>query len=105
MCSSNLSQLRHKEGASTGSRGGVRNKSLLSERYGVVSRLRITRKFWPHWLPVVWASLLLVAIERCVHAEFERARLVLRLMFAPSLWLRDRSSGVQCKGARAQEDP
>lgn len=77
------SRLRHKEGASTGSRGGVRNKSLLSERYGVTSRLRVTRKFWPHYLPVVWASLLLVILDRLVHGEIARARLVLRLMFSP----------------------
>lgn len=83
------SRLRHKEGASTGSRGGVRNKSLLSERYGVVNRLRITRKFWPHYLPVVWASLILVVLDRLAHGEMERARLILRLMFAPSYWLRD----------------
>jgi len=83
------SRLRHKEGASTGSRGGVRNKSLLSERYGVINRLRITRKFWPHLLPVVWASLLLVIVDRLAHGEMARARLVLRLMFAPSRWLRD----------------
>lgn len=83
------SRLRHKEGASTGSRGGVRNKSLLSERHGVISRLRITRKFWPHWLPVVWCSLLLVVLDRLLHGETARAGLVLRLMFSPSLWLRD----------------
>lgn len=77
------SRLRHKEGASTGSRGGVRNKSLLSERYGVTSRLRVTRKFWPYYLPVVWASLLLVSLDRLVHGEVARARLVLRLMFSP----------------------
>lgn len=82
------SRLRHKEGASTGSRGGVRGKSLLSERHGVVSRLRITRKFWPHYLPLVWSSLLLVIADRLLHGESERARLVLRLMFKPSLWLR-----------------
>lgn len=81
------SRLRHKEGASTGSRGGVRHKSMLSERYGVINRLRITRKFWPHWLPVVWASLLLVVLDRLAHGETARARLVLRLMFAPSHWL------------------
>lgn len=82
------SRLRHKEGASTGSRGGVRNKSLLSERHGVVSRLRITRKFWPHYLPVVWLSLVLVIADRLLHGETARAGLVLRLMFHPSLWLR-----------------
>jgi GT2 family glycosyltransferase len=82
------SRLRHKEGASTGSHGGVRNKSLLSERYGVINRLRITRKFWPYYLPVVWASLLLVIVDRLWHGESERAALVLRLMFAPSRWLR-----------------
>jgi len=83
------SRLRHKEGASTGSRGGVRNKSLLSERYGVINRLRITRKFWPHYLPVVWASLLLVVLDRLAHGETARAYLVFRLMFATSHWLRD----------------
>ena len=82
------SQLRHKEGASTGSRGGVRNKSLLSERYGVINRLRITRKFWPHYLPMVWSSLLLVVLDRLLHGEMARAGLVLRLMFSPSQWLR-----------------
>lgn len=82
------SRLRHKEGASTGSRGGVRRKSLLSERYGVINRLRITRKFWPHWLPVVWASLALVVLDRLLHGEMARAGLVARLMFSPSQWLR-----------------
>lgn len=81
------SRLRHKEGASTGSRGGVRNKSLLSERYGVINRLRITRKFWPHYLPIVWSSLLLVILDRVAHGETARARLVLQLMFSPRHWL------------------
>lgn len=81
------SRLQHKEGASTGSRGGVRHKSLLSERYGVINRLRITRKFWPAWLPVVWSSLALVALDRVAHGEWARAALVLRLMFSPWQWL------------------
>lgn len=82
------SRLRHKEGASTGSRGGVRGKSLLSERYGVINRLRITRRFWPGYLPLVWLSLWLVAGDRLLHREFARTALVLRLMFSPWLWLR-----------------
>lgn len=82
------SRLRHRQGASTGSRGGVRNKSLLSERYGIISRLRITRKFWPCYLPVVWASLLLVVLDRACHGEWARAILVLRLMASPTRWLR-----------------
>jgi hypothetical protein len=81
------SRLRHKEGASTGSHGGVRRKSILSERYGVINRLRITHRFWPRYLPVVWLSLWLVAGDRLVHREFARARLVLRIMFSPRLWL------------------
>jgi GT2 family glycosyltransferase len=81
------SRLRHKEGASTGSHGGVRQKSLLSEHYGVVNRLRITRRFWPYYLPVVWLSLWAVTADRLMHREFARAALVLRLMFSPRLWL------------------
>ncbi|MES3002260.1 MAG: glycosyltransferase family 2 protein [Pseudomonadota bacterium] len=75
--------VRHKEGASTGSMGGVRRKSMLSEYYGVRNRLRYTRKFSPWLLPVVWLSLLLVAVDRAVHREWRRAALVLRLMFRP----------------------
>lgn len=82
------SRLRHREGASTGSHGGARGKSLLSERYGVINRLRITCKFWPWLLPVVWASLAAVVLDRLLHRENERALLVLRLMASPSLWLR-----------------
>jgi GT2 family glycosyltransferase len=84
------SLVQHREGASTGSHGGVRSKSLLSERYGVINRLRFTRKFWPLSLPVVWMSLWLVLLDRLMHAEWPRARLVLQLMFSPRLWLADR---------------
>lgn len=86
------SLVQHKEGASTGSHGGVRSKSMLSERYGVINRLRITRKFWPSYMPVVWMSLWLVVLDRAVHGEWARARLVLQLMFKPQQWLRDNSA-------------
>ena len=86
------SLVQHKEGASTGSHGGVRSKSLLSEHYGVVNRLRITRKFWPSYLPVVWISLWLVVLDRVVHGEWARAGLVLRLMFQPQRWIQDKSA-------------
>jgi GT2 family glycosyltransferase len=77
------SQVRHKEGASTGSRGSARNKSFLSEYYGVVNRLRFTGKFSPGLLPVVWLSLFLVVLDRVVHREWRRAALVLNLMLRP----------------------
>lgn len=78
------SVVRHKEGASTGSMGGVRSKSMLSEYYGVVNRLRFTRKFSPVLVPVVWLSLLLVVLDRAVHREWKRAALILRLMTWPA---------------------
>jgi GT2 family glycosyltransferase len=77
------SRLRHKEGASTGSMGGVRHKSLLSEYYSVVNRLRYTRKFSAPLLPVVWLSLALVVADRLWHGEWKRASLVGRLMLTP----------------------
>jgi GT2 family glycosyltransferase len=77
------SRLRHKEGASTGSMGGVRAKSLLSEHYGVRNRLRYTRKFSPALLPLVWLSLWAVLADRLLHREWRRAETVLRLMFDP----------------------
>lgn len=89
------SRLFHKEGASTDSHGGVRHMSMLSERYGVVNRLRITRKFWPIYLPLVWLSLWVVVIDRLAHGELARARLVLRLMFSPRLWLGRQADGTR----------
>ena len=86
------SLVQHKEGASTGSHGGVRNKSPLSERYGVINRLRITRKFWPLYLPVVWMSLWLVVLDRLIHGEWARAQLVFRLMFTSCIRLRERKT-------------
>ncbi|MFC5496698.1 hypothetical protein ACFPOE_04055 [Caenimonas terrae] len=77
------SRVRHKEGASTGSTGGVRRKSMLSEYYGVLNRLRYTRKFSPHLLPVVWLSLLLLVADRVIHGEWARAGLVMKLMLHP----------------------
>ncbi len=53
-----------------------------------MNRLRVTRRFWPWLLPVVWASLLLVALDRLVHGEWARASLVVRLMFSPREWAR-----------------
>jgi len=74
------SRARHREGASTGSPQGVRNKSPLSEHFGAVNRLRVTRRFWPWLWPLVWASLGLVVAERLLHAEWARAGVVLRVM-------------------------
>lgn len=77
------SRVRHKEGASTGSGGGVRRKSMLSEYYGVINRLRYTRKFSPGLTALVWLSLFLVAGDRVMHGEWARAALILKLMLHP----------------------
>lgn len=77
------SRVWHKEGASTGSSSPRRGKSMLSEYYGVVNRLRFTRKFTPWLLPVVWLSLSLVVLDRVLHREWRRAALVARLMVRP----------------------
>jgi hypothetical protein len=76
---------------------------LLSERYGVVNRLRITGRFWPHYLPLVWLSLWLVVADRLVHGEFARAALVLRLMFSPRQWLGPVQSRTCSTAARAPD--
>jgi GT2 family glycosyltransferase len=77
------SELRHKEGASPGSMGGVRHKSMLSEYYSVVNRLRFTRKFSAPLVPVVWLTLWLVIADRLLHGEWKRAAMILRLVVAP----------------------
>ena len=77
------SRVWHKEGASTGSTSPRRGKSMLSEYYGVVNRLRFTRKFTPWLVPVVWSSLWLVVLDRLLHREWKRAALVTKLMLRP----------------------
>jgi len=77
------SRIRHKEGASTGSMGGVRRQSLLSEYYGVVNRLRFTRKFSAPLVPIVWLTLWLVMADRLRHREWKRAALIFRLIMTP----------------------
>lgn len=96
------SRMRHKEGASSGSIGGLRHKSLLSEYYGIVSRMRFTQKHYPMLLPAVWLSLVLVTLERAAHFEWCRAALVLKLMLLPSRVHRPDATSAAARRADVQ---
>lgn len=65
----------HKEGASTES-----GKSQLADYYSVRNRLSITKKYYPYRIPVVWSSLVLVAINRLIRFEFKKMLAVLKIM-------------------------
>lgn len=65
----------HKEGASTES-----GKSKLADYYSVRNRLSVTKKYYPYCIPVVWSSLILVAINRLRRLEFKKMLAVLKIM-------------------------
>nr|WP_064123796.1 glycosyltransferase family 2 protein [Halotalea alkalilenta] len=65
----------HKEGASTAS-----GTSALSDYYIVRNRLKLTRRFHPLRLPIVWASLFLVWLNRLRRGEYAKARVVARII-------------------------
>jgi GT2 family glycosyltransferase len=71
----------HKEGGATGaSNCSVWKKSLISDRYMIQNRIKITRKHWPWALPTVYLGLLWTAINRIRRRQWDRVGLVFRAM-------------------------
>lgn len=69
----------HKEGASLGS-GRSNRRSALSEFYGVRNRLRITRRFFPIFFPVVYFFSWLQVIRRLFQGHISRALMMVRIL-------------------------
>lgn len=75
------SYVYHKEGASI--QKGAENKqrrSKLSEYYQIRNRLKITRKFFPHLLPVIWFTLFGVILKRLMNGEWDRSIMIMKIM-------------------------
>jgi GT2 family glycosyltransferase len=70
----------HKEGASIGS-GHTKLKSELSDIYSIKNRFKFTRKFFPGYLPTVYAGLALVVINRLRRKQFSRVFQILKAVY------------------------
>jgi len=69
----------HKEGASINA--GSTRRSEISERCYLKNRLVITRKFFPLYLPIVWATGLLIALRRILRRDIRGFKIALSVLF------------------------
>lgn len=70
----------HKAGASIGSSNKVSSRSLLSDSYLMSNRLKITRRFFPHYLMSVSFFLMLEAGIRLFQGKKEHAYMIFQLI-------------------------
>lgn len=70
----------HREGRSIGSSRDWRQKSALSDYYGLRNRLRFTRRFFPHAAPTVYCGVVGAALNRLRRRQFGRAAMILRIL-------------------------
>lgn len=76
------SRIYHKEGASTGGRQLQQAKrSKQSDYYQLKNRLKFTYKFFPLYLPCVYASVFYALINRIKRAQWDRIPMILKLIF------------------------
>lgn len=71
----------HKEGGTIGSSSRKGARSHLSEHYLILNRLRFTRKFYPWFLPSVFAFTILQCARAVASGDFPRLVVRLRAMF------------------------
>jgi GT2 family glycosyltransferase len=72
----------HREGRSTGGGGQNTRKSLTADYYFMRGRILVTRKFAPYALPTVYAALLVAMARRAWRGEWDRVRMIARLLRA-----------------------
>jgi len=69
----------HKEGAALGS-GKSTRRSMLSEYYGILGKLTVTRRFFPWALPTVYLFCLLQILRRYIQGYRVRARMMAEVL-------------------------
>jgi len=73
----------HREGATVGAGAHtIATRSELADLCAISARLRLSRRFFPHRLPLVYASLLGAALNRLRRGDARRAAAVARLVIA-----------------------
>lgn len=75
----------HKEGGSIGSSSAGARKSARADFYGQMNRIVFTRKHFPFALPIVYLSFVAVIMNRIVRRQWDRVKMILRIMFKPDM--------------------
>jgi GT2 family glycosyltransferase len=73
------SLIYHKEGSSTGGDSRKKVISFISDYYNKRNIIKITRKYYPLFLPSIYASLIIVVFNRIRKKQFERVPSFLKL--------------------------
>lgn len=72
----------HKEGASIeASNRNKNNKSRLSDYYLVRNRFKLTYKFYPHLLPLMYITTIWTIVNRIRRGQWGRIPMIIKLMF------------------------
>lgn len=74
------SNVYHKAGASIGSSNKVSQRSLFSDTFLMENRVKVTRRFYPHYLMSVKLFLLVEAGLRLVQGRFKQAKMILSVL-------------------------
>jgi GT2 family glycosyltransferase len=77
----------HKGGASTGGKGyssGQKSSTAFSDYYFQRAKVLFTKKYYRHWLPVLYLSFSFVIFNRIRRAQFDRLKLLLSILVHPS---------------------
>ncbi len=72
----------HKIGASIGTSSNPAAKSFTCDYYNVRNRLFFTRKYYPHALPSIYATLVVALLIRALYGKWERVAMIWRLIIA-----------------------
>jgi GT2 family glycosyltransferase len=75
----------HKEGESTGWRGGDRNPTPYAQFFATRSMLAMTARFYSHWLPMMIARVIGTALKHLLLGNSRIARAILFAVFDPEL--------------------
>ena len=75
----------HKEGASIGSSFDKAKRSFLADYYLVSSRVKFTAKFYPFYLPSVYAFCFFQALRNLIKLDFGRFKIIIQAMLQKPL--------------------
>lgn len=72
----------HKDGRSIGHTNDPLRRSSVADYYNIGNRMVFTRKFFPWALPSVYIVLLITIANKIRRGQFDRAKMVLKLMLS-----------------------
>lgn len=73
----------HKEGESIGtsSQSNTKERSVLSDYFGIRNRLLFTQNFYPYTLPIIYLGIFGVILNRVKNKQWHRIPIIIKLLF------------------------